>query len=137
MISPSEVNASMQLRTRIQEGGTPRHPRWGIDSEYGRLRDVLIGPIDNFAWQAGNAVARRTERAGLRFDPVVARTQYEEMICAYASAGVNVQTGVVTWPLTTIPGAQSSCSCRSPTVAASMLRVCFSSSRRESRSTIS
>jgi N-dimethylarginine dimethylaminohydrolase len=78
----------MQLRTRLQNGGTPRSPQWGIDSEYGRLRDVLIGPIDHFSWQAGNAVAQRSERVGLRFDFAAARSQYAEVLDAYKQADV-------------------------------------------------
>lgn len=78
------------LRTRIEGGSTPRPVRWGLDSEYGTLRDVLLGPIHNFSWQPGNAVAQRTERQGLRFDHDVARRQYGEMVDAYRQAGVNV-----------------------------------------------
>ena len=81
---------SATLRARVQEGQTPRPSRWGIDSEYGTLRDVLVGPIDNFSWQAGNAVAQRTERLGLKFEKDVARRQYGEMIHAYEQAGVKV-----------------------------------------------
>lgn len=80
----------MQLRTRIEGGDTPRLDRWGVDSEYGALRDVLVGPIDHYTWRAGNAVAERSERVGLRFDFSVARTQYNEMLDAYAQAGVKV-----------------------------------------------
>ena len=82
----------MQLRTRIEKGGTPRPSRWGIDSEYGRLRDVLIGPVDHFSWQAGNAVAQRAERVGLKFDFAAAKSQYGEMLDAYRQAGVNIHT---------------------------------------------
>ena len=80
----------MQLRTRVEGGRTARPKSWGIDSEYGRLRDVLVGPVDNFAWQIGNAVAQRTERIGLRFDLSTARTQYAEMLHAYRQAGVTI-----------------------------------------------
>jgi N-dimethylarginine dimethylaminohydrolase len=81
----------MHLRTRLESGGgTPRLERWGVDSEYGTLRDVLVGPIDHFAWRAGNAVAQRAERVGLRFDFAAARKQYAEMLDAYAQAGVTV-----------------------------------------------
>jgi N-dimethylarginine dimethylaminohydrolase len=81
----------MQLRTRREGGGTPRPDRWGIDSEYGRLRDVLVGPVDHFKWQAeSNAVAQRTNRVGLQFDAAVAQAQYAQMIHAYTSAGVTV-----------------------------------------------
>lgn len=81
---------TMTLRTRIDGGGTPRPERWGIDSEYGVLRDVLVGPIDNFSWQPGNAVAQRTERLGLQFDRDLARRQYDEMLHAYRQAGATV-----------------------------------------------
>jgi len=80
----------MQLRTRIDGGGTPRPDRWGIDSEYGRLQDLLVGPIDNYYWTPGNAVAQRSERVGLKFDTDVVRKQYGEMIAAYEQAGVTV-----------------------------------------------
>jgi N-dimethylarginine dimethylaminohydrolase len=80
----------MQLRTRIEGGGTARLERWGVDSEYGVLRDVLIGPIDHFTWQPGNAVAERAERVGLRFNFNVACTQYREMLDVYRQAGVTV-----------------------------------------------
>ena len=38
----SSTNGS--LRTRHDGGGTPILERWGSNSEYGRLRDVLLGP---------------------------------------------------------------------------------------------
>jgi N-dimethylarginine dimethylaminohydrolase len=82
----------MQLRTRLEHGGTPRAAKWGIDSEYGRLRHVLVGPIEHFSWQAGNSVAQRSERVGLRFDFATARAQYAEMLDAYRQAGVEVHT---------------------------------------------
>jgi N-dimethylarginine dimethylaminohydrolase len=80
----------MQLTTRIEGGGTPRPDKWGIDSEYGRLRDLLVGPIDNYSWQGGNAVAQRSERLGRRFDKAVVLAQYAEMIDAYQRADVTV-----------------------------------------------
>jgi N-dimethylarginine dimethylaminohydrolase len=80
----------MKVRTRIAGGGTPRAEHWGVDSEYGRLRDVLVGPIDHFTWQGGNAVAQRSERVGLKFDFKTARAQYDEMLDAYRRAEVKV-----------------------------------------------
>ena len=80
----------MKLRSRVDGGGTPRPSEWGIDSEYGRLRDLLIGPIDNYHWTPGNAVAQRSERLGRAFDFEVVRAQYQEMIAAYREAGVTV-----------------------------------------------
>jgi N-dimethylarginine dimethylaminohydrolase len=85
--------AATRLGARVDGGGTPRPNRWGIDSEYGVLRDVLVGPIDNFAWQPGaNAVMERTQRVGLGFDAAVARRQYGEMIDAFRQAEVTVHT---------------------------------------------
>jgi N-dimethylarginine dimethylaminohydrolase len=80
----------MQLRTRVPGGGTPLAAPWGVDSEYGILRDVLVGPVDHFTWQVGNAVAERAERVGLRFDFGLARRQYEEMLDVYRQADVTV-----------------------------------------------
>jgi N-dimethylarginine dimethylaminohydrolase len=80
----------MQLRTRVEGGGSPRSDHWGLDSEYGVLRDVLVGPIDNFSWQAGNAIAQRSQRVALDFDPVAARAQHGEMVDAFTQAGVRV-----------------------------------------------
>jgi N-dimethylarginine dimethylaminohydrolase len=80
------------LRTRRDGGGTPRARDWGVDSETGRLRDVLVGPIDHYTWQAGNAVVARSQRVGLHFDAAVARAQYGEMLDAYRQAGVRVHT---------------------------------------------
>jgi N-dimethylarginine dimethylaminohydrolase len=80
----------MQLRTRIEGGGTPRPSRWGVDSEYGVLRDVLVGPVEHFDWRLGNAVAERSARVGLQFDFATAERQYGEMVDAFRQAAVNV-----------------------------------------------
>ena len=80
----------MQLRSRVEGGRTPRLELWGVDSEYGTLREVLVGPIDHFTWQPGNAVAQRAERVGLEFDYAVARRQYAEMLDAFRQAHVGV-----------------------------------------------
>jgi len=82
----------MQLRTRVEEGGTLRPEYWGIDSEYGVLRDVLAGPVDHFSWRPGNAVVERSHRIGLEFDASIARRQHGELIDAFRSAGVRVHT---------------------------------------------
>ena len=81
---------SPALRSRVEGGGTVRPDRWGVDSEYGVLRDVLVGPVDNFSWQAGNAVAQRAERVGLRFDAAAARAQHGELVHAFEQAGATV-----------------------------------------------
>ena len=37
---------------------------WSVDSETGRLTDVLVCPPDHYRWIPANAVARRTLAAG-------------------------------------------------------------------------
>ena len=73
---------------RNDNGDTAPLQKWGIDSEYGVLTDLLVGPIDNYTWQMGNAASRRSVRLGRQFDPAVARRQHQEMLDAYKHAGV-------------------------------------------------
>jgi N-dimethylarginine dimethylaminohydrolase len=61
---------------------------WGSDSEYGRLRDVLLCPPENFRWLPTSAISRATLDAGHVFDPALAASQHAEMVSAYGSAGV-------------------------------------------------
>ena len=49
---------SFSLRTRSAQGGTPRLTDWGVDCEYGVLRDVLLGPADNYRWLETSSVSR-------------------------------------------------------------------------------
>lgn len=78
------------LTHRNLTGGSPVLERWGMDSEYGVLKDVLIGPRDHYAWQSGNAISRRSQRLGRRYDHQVAQRQYDEMLDAYRQAGVAI-----------------------------------------------
>jgi len=61
---------------------------WGVDSEYGRLTDVLVSPPDNFRWLATSAISRATLEGGRRLDPETARAQHAELVSAYEEAGV-------------------------------------------------
>jgi N-dimethylarginine dimethylaminohydrolase len=63
---------------------------WGIDSEYGRLHDVLLCPPDNFRWLPTSAISRGTLASGRAFDPAQAARQHAEMVAVYAEAGVRV-----------------------------------------------
>ena len=65
-------------------------PAWGVDSEYGRLLDVLLCPPDNFHWLPASAIARATLDKGLVFNPEDARAQYAEMVSIYEEAGVRM-----------------------------------------------
>ncbi len=90
----SQVTDS-RFRRRKLEGGTEPLGEWGINSEYGVLRDVLLGPAETFRWMiAENAqfssVVRAAGRDGLAFDKQAAMRQHREMVDAYEQAGVSV-----------------------------------------------
>ena len=75
-------------QTRISE-------YWGINSEYGVLRDVLLGSPECFRWMgdenlAYSSICRSSDRLGLEFNRDVAIRQHKELISAYESAGVQV-----------------------------------------------
>jgi N-dimethylarginine dimethylaminohydrolase len=63
-------------------------PAWGVDSEYGRLHDVLVCPPDNFRWLPTSAISRATLAGGAALDPGLAARQHAEMVAAYEEAGV-------------------------------------------------
>ena len=71
-------------------GGVSAEPEWGVDSEHGRLLDVLVCPPDNFRWLATSAISRATLEAGHRFDPELAARQHAEMVDIYEAEGVRV-----------------------------------------------
>ncbi len=83
------------LRTRREEGGTAVLEEWGIDSEYGVLRDVLLGSPEAFRWLGEenaqySALVRESLRRGYRFDRELALRQHAELVDAYRQAGVTV-----------------------------------------------
>ena len=63
---------------------------WGVDSEYGTLRDVLLGPPENFRWLPTSAISKATLESGAKFDPELALAQHRELVSIYESAGVTV-----------------------------------------------
>ncbi len=63
-------------------------PDWGVDSEYGRLLDVLLCPPDNYRWLKTSAISEATLESGLRFDPDRARRQHAELVSTFETAGV-------------------------------------------------
>lgn len=63
-------------------------PTWGVDSEYGRLLDVLLCPPDHFRWLPSSAISRATLLSGDLFDSERAQRQHAEMVSVYESAGV-------------------------------------------------
>ena len=65
-------------QTRISE-------YWGINSEYGVLRDVLLGSPECFRWMgdenlAYSSICRSSDRLGLEFNRDVAIRQHKELI---------------------------------------------------------
>ena len=65
---------------------------WGIDNEYGALKDVLLGRPDHYRWTDAGALTQRTfdnaERLGYRFDLQLAQKQHADMVRCYEDAGV-------------------------------------------------
>jgi N-dimethylarginine dimethylaminohydrolase len=83
------------MQVREPGGGSPRSEPWGIDSEYGRLRDVLLGSPESFRWLGEenaqySALVRETLRRGYRFNRELALQQHVDMVDAYRQAGVSV-----------------------------------------------
>ena len=65
---------------------------WGIDNDYARLRDVLLGRPIYYRWvEAGPIIARTLANqamTGARFCLDTALAQHAEMVALYESAGV-------------------------------------------------
>ena len=78
------------LRARREGGGTSELKNWGANSDYGTLRSVLLGPIENYQWLKTSSLSKKSIRRGVPFDPAVAKAQHSEMVDAYRSAGVDV-----------------------------------------------
>lgn len=89
-----QTSAGFSLRNRRDGGGTPLLNEWGANSDYGTLRSVLLGPIENYRWLQTSSVSKKTLRRGVPFDTNVAASQHAEMIDAYRSAGVEVHTHI-------------------------------------------
>ena len=68
----------------------PAEPQWGVDSEYGRLLDVLLCPPDYFRWLPTSAISRATLASDLVFNHDDAVRQHAEMVSVYEENQVNV-----------------------------------------------
>jgi arginine deiminase len=64
--------------------------KWRVDSETGRLRDVLLCKPQNYHWIDTNAVAHATLTSGAANDPARLQAQYKELEAALTQAGVNL-----------------------------------------------
>jgi len=63
---------------------------WGVNSEYGKLRDVLLASAENFRWLPTSSISKATLASGAKFDRQLAMKQHREMVQAYEDAGVKV-----------------------------------------------
>jgi N-dimethylarginine dimethylaminohydrolase len=61
---------------------------WGVDSEHGRLLDVLLCRPENFRWRVTSAITRATLDAGHRLDSSLAASQHAALVDAYEDAEV-------------------------------------------------
>ncbi len=61
---------------------------WGVDSEHGVLRDVLLCSPENFRWGPTSAISRATLESGRVYDPAAAAAQHAGLVAAYEQAGV-------------------------------------------------
>ena len=83
------------LQRRALQGGTQPLEDWGIDSEYGLLHDVLLGPVETFGHMDNSAfssIYRESATLGRHWDHTAAVSQYREMCAAYEEAGVTIHT---------------------------------------------
>ncbi len=70
-----------------------RAPKWGINNDYSRLTDVLLGRPEYFKWvEAGPLIGRtlaNAHKTGVTFDLQRAMAQHAEMVSIYEENGVN------------------------------------------------
>jgi len=60
-----------------------------VDSETGRLHDVLLCRPQNFRWLPTSAISKATLESGSTFDAAAAAAQHAELVSAYEGAGVS------------------------------------------------
>jgi arginine deiminase len=65
-------------------------PAWGVDSEHGRLLDVLVCRPVNYRWRATSAISQATLDGGHSFDAELAAAQHDALVSAYEDAGAQV-----------------------------------------------
>lgn len=61
---------------------------WGVDSEFGRLLDVLLCRPDNYRWGPTSAISKATLESGRVFEPETAAAQHADLVSTYEGAGV-------------------------------------------------
>ena len=65
---------------------------WGINNDYAKLTDVLLGRPEHFKWvEAGPLIGRtlaNAHKTGVKFDLQKAMAQHSEMVSVYEENGV-------------------------------------------------
>jgi N-dimethylarginine dimethylaminohydrolase len=94
-------NDTFSLKNRNLNGKTSELKRWGVDSETGTLRDVLVGPIDNLTRiLPTNSINKKMIREGVALDVEGAKAQYNDVLECFREAEVNIH---ITPPDTDLP----------------------------------
>ena len=88
----NQEQGGFSLRVRRDGGGTPELADWGALADYGRLTDVLLGPIDNYRWLETSSLSKKTLRRNVHFDAQTANAQHAEMVSVYEDCGVRVHS---------------------------------------------
>ncbi|MEX0301215.1 MAG: dimethylarginine dimethylaminohydrolase family protein [Leisingera sp.] len=74
------------------DASTTTAKRWGINNDYAKLTDVLLGKPEYFKWvEAGPLIGRtlaNAHKTGVQFDLQLAMKQHSEMVSIYEDAGV-------------------------------------------------
>lgn len=85
------MTETFSIGRRKPAGGTEPLARWGVDSETGTLRDVLVGPIDHLTRILPlNSMNRKALAEGIQLDRPRACAQYREVLNCLTDAGVRV-----------------------------------------------
>ena len=85
------MSDTFSMRHRSEQGGTKPLSNWGVDSETGVLREVLVGPVDNLTRiLPTNSMNRKLIADGIQLDVDKARGQYQDVLDCFIDAGVNV-----------------------------------------------
>ncbi len=86
------MQTSSVLQVRREDGGTPLAREWGVESEYGVLRSVLLGPPDHLRLLPTSSISKKSLRSGIAFDHSAACAQHAELTAVFRETGVVVHT---------------------------------------------
>ena len=87
MAAVTRAKADAEAKTEL-----PNAVPWGLDNDYARLRDVLLGKPLYYRWVEAGPIIGRTlankHKTGVTFDLKLAAEQHNEMVRIYEQAGV-------------------------------------------------